>query len=85
MPPTFFIISLVTVSPVKAANLALSKLSCFPVNNSASNSADIDCSKFNNCLPAFATSLRDIPNDLAVATDLTNISKLPPDWALLTS
>ena len=35
-----------TISPVRAANLALSKFNSFPVSNSASNSAAMEDSKF---------------------------------------
>ena len=48
----FLVISLATPSifPSKAYCLALSRFNSLPVNNSASNSADIESSKFNNPL-----------------------------------
>ena len=51
----------VAVSPVKAADLILSRLRSLPINNSASSSLDIESSKFNNDLAESATSFIDLP------------------------
>ena len=83
--PTLADISLVSVSksPVRAANLALSKLSCLPVSNSASNSLAIDDSKSNICLPAAAICSYSNPNALACVTALAISAGLDPNWALI--
>ena len=83
--PTLADISDVSVSksPVKAASLALSKFNCFPVSNSASNSADMEDSKSNNCFPADATCSNSKPKALACVTALAIASGLAPNWALI--
>ena len=82
--PTFSLISWarVTWSPIKAAILAFSRLRDFPNINSAVNSASIDDSKFNICLPAAATSLSSIPKALAWVTALAILPASPPNCAL---
>ena len=70
-------------SPCNANALALSKLSCLPVNSSASNSASIDCSKFNNELAELATCSNSSPKVLATPIASAIASVLPPNWALI--
>ena len=57
----------VSISFIKAADLALSKLICWPVKSSASNSASMDDWKFNKLSAIPSTSLRDKPNPRAAA------------------
>ena len=79
--PTFLAISAVRVakSPSKAACLAFSKFKSLPVNNSASNSLDIDCSKSSK-LPAIASTLFKFkPNFRASIAALDNSWAFPLD------
>ena len=76
--PACLAISSATVakSLFNAAVLAFSKLRFLPSNNSASNSLDIDCSKFIKLLAIPSTSDNSIPNCLAVWTALANSTGL---------
>lgn len=79
--PTFLAISAVRVakSPSKAACLAFSKFRFLPVNNSASSSLDIDCSKSSK-LPAIASTLFKFrPNFRASIAALDNSWAFPLD------
>jgi hypothetical protein len=62
----------------KASNLALSKLSCLPVSNSASNSDDIDDSKSNVLAAIWSICAKDAPNCFAAITALPSASGLAP-------
>ena len=79
MFPTCVAISLVnlTVSPLKAAALAFSKLIALPVNNSALSSASIDCSKLSNDSPILSTCCNVNPNLSACITALVSSPTLP--------
>ena len=66
-------------SPAKAAALALSRLSCLPVNNSASNSDSILVSNSSKALLALTISSISAPNNLAFVTASAINSGLPPN------
>ena len=74
-------ISLATVakSLFKAACLAFSKLIFFPSSNSASNSLEIESSKFNNPLDILEACSKFSPNCFDLTTDSANAEALPPN------
>ena len=77
--PICLLISLATVakSLVKAASLAFSKLRLFPVNNSASISADIDCSNWSKLPAILSTCSRLIPIPAAADAASVNFPGMP--------
>ena len=68
-------------SPCNAKYLACSKFNCLLVNNSASNSADIDDSKLSKPLDIFCACCNDIPNFWVCITAFPIKSGLPLYWA----
>ena len=69
-------------SPASDKALALSKLSCLPVINSAFNSFSILLSKLSNDLELATISSNSAPNNLAAVTALAIASGLAPKLAL---
>ena len=72
-------------SLLKASSLAFSKLSSLPVNNSASNSSEIDDSKFVNDPAMLSTSFSDSPSLWAADAALANACGLFPSESFIDS